>query len=124
MPSIHVITHESSETIAKIETIAKNESIVSKVRLIGVLLLFEFCNLSIEFCGFIVESETFIRLREESQDVDLFGHIFAQRFEHGASFGPHLFRDELFGFVDLFLEFEFGFCFDVVDVDSALSGGV
>ena len=27
---IHIITHKSSETIAKIETIAKNESIVSK----------------------------------------------------------------------------------------------
>ena len=30
LPSIHIITHKSSETIAKNDSITKNESIVSK----------------------------------------------------------------------------------------------
>ena len=30
LPDIHIITHESSETIAKNDSITKNESIVSK----------------------------------------------------------------------------------------------
>ena len=44
---IHIITHKSSETIAKIETIIKNESIVSKSNESQCMHNCSFCPISI-----------------------------------------------------------------------------